>query len=120
MSYEFERPFGTIENAQEYMRLLADVVLEAKRELEAQTGQETTPSSSRDIQALRVALFSVNKLDHHIRVILRVLNDLRSLRRLMLQERSQEPIHKPPRSVPNAVGRGKHLPAEPGVLPLAE
>jgi len=113
MSYDVERPFGTIENAQEYMRLLADAVLEAKRDLEAQTGQETTPNPSREIQALRVALFTVNKLDHHIRVILRVLNDLRTLRRLMLQERTQ-PVHNPPRSVPNAAESIKYPPADIG------
>jgi len=115
MSYEFERPFGTIENAQEYMRMLADAVLEAKCDLETQTGQETIPSSSREIEALRVALFSLNKLDHHIRVSLRVLNDLRSLRRLMLQERTKQPARKAPNSVPNIEGSNKPPAVEPGV-----
>ena len=97
VNYNFEGPFRTIESAQEYMRLLADAVLGAKQDLETEIGASTAPSSLRQAEALRVALFNVNKLDHHIQVSLRVLNDLRSLRRLMWRERA-EPLSKPPRS----------------------
>ena len=97
VNYNFEGPFRTIESAQEYMRLLAEAVLGAKKDLETEIAS-TVPNSSRQAEALRVALFNVNKLDHHIQVSLRVLNDLRSLRRLMWRERAAEPLSKPPRS----------------------
>ena len=115
LNYKFESPFGTIESAQEYMRLLADAVLEAKHDLEAAIGADTAPRSSRQVEAPRVALFSLNKLDHHIQVSLRVLNDLRSLRRLMWRERAEEPLSKPPGSsvlIPG--GSSKYPPTEPG------
>ena len=89
-NYKLENPFGTIESAQEYMRLLADAVLEAKQDLEADIGGNTVPTSSRQVEALRVALFTLNKLDHNVQKVLRGLNDLRSLHRLMWREREQE------------------------------
>lgn len=91
-NYNLENPFGTIESAQEYMRLLADAVLEAKEDLEADIGADTTSGSLRRVEALRVALFSLNKLDHHLQIVLRGLNDLRSLHRLMWGERREEPV----------------------------
>lgn len=91
----FENPFGTIESAQEYMRLLADAVFEAKRDVEAAICEEAAPVSPRQVEALRVVLYSLDKLDHHIQVSRRMLKDLRSLRRLLLQERTAE-LSKPP------------------------
>ncbi len=115
VNYSFENPFGTIESAQEYMRLLADAVLEAKHDLEAEIGADTAPRSRRREEALRVVLFNVNKLDHNIQVSLRVLNDLRSLHRLMWRERTEKSPSKPPRgSVLVPGGSGKYPPAEPG------
>lgn len=88
-NYNVENPFGTIESAQEYMRLLADALLEAKQDLESDIGTDTNLRSSRHLEALRVALFTLNKLDHNVQKVLRGLNDLRSLHRLMWRE--QEP-----------------------------
>jgi hypothetical protein len=90
-NYNLENPFGTIESAQEYMRLLADAVLEAKQDLESDIDTGTTSRSSRQLEALRVALFTLNKLDHNVQKVLRGLNDLRSLHRLMWREREQGP-----------------------------
>ncbi len=103
-NYNLENPFGTIESAQEYMRLLADAVLEAKQDLEADIGADTAPRSSRHVEALRVALFSLNKLEHHVQIVLRGLNDLRSLHRLMWRERSEEPVSNLPSSLVPALG----------------
>ena len=89
-NYKVENPFGTIESAQEYMRLLADAVLEAKQDLVSDIGADAESRSSRQLEALRVALFTLNKLDHSVQKVLRGLNDLRSLHRLMWGEREQE------------------------------
>lgn len=85
----FESPFGTIESAQEYMRLLADAALEAIHDVETEISGDTAPGPSRKEEALRVVLYSLNKLDRHIQVSRRMLNDLRSLRRLIGQERAE-------------------------------
>lgn len=99
-NYKLENPFGTIESAQEYMRLLADAVLEAKQDLEADIGADTAVKSSRQLEGLRVALFTLNKLDHHVQIVLRGLNDLRSLHRLMLRDQDQEATPELPSLVP--------------------
>jgi len=115
VNYNLEGSFRTIESAQGYMRLLADAVLAAKHDLEAEIGADMAPSSLRQAEAMRVALFNVNKLDHHIQVSLRVLNDLRSLRRLMWRERAEEHLPKPPRSAVLIRGGSSKYPlAEPG------
>jgi hypothetical protein len=111
----FENPFGTIESAQEYMTLLADAVLEAKHDVEVEIGADAAPRSSRQVDALRVVLYSLNKLDHHVQVSRRMLNDLRSLRRLMWQERAEEALSKPPGSSVLIPG-GASLSAEPDFL----
>lgn len=46
------------------------------------------PHSSRHVDALRIALYNLHKLDQHICMSRRVLNDLRTLRPLIGQERT--------------------------------
>lgn len=46
------------------------------------------PHPSRHADALRTALYNLHKLDQHIRISRRMLNDLRTLRRLIGQERT--------------------------------
>lgn len=103
-NYKPENPFVTIESAQEYIRLLADAVVEAKKDLEADIDADTADTPPRHLEALRVALFSLNKLDRHVQVVLRGLNDLRSLRRLMWREREQEPLSELPSLVSASSG----------------
>lgn len=93
----FENPFGTIESAQEYMRLLADAVLEARQDVESQIGTNVARVPSRQVDALQIVLYNLTKLDSHIQVSRRVLNDLRTLRRLMRQPRPEETRPRPPR-----------------------
>jgi len=81
-------PFYTIESAHEYMTLLADAIVEAKTDVEAQISG-ALPQASRYVDALRVALHNLHQLDHHIRVSRRVLNNLRTLRRLIYHERAR-------------------------------
>jgi len=40
------------------------------------------------LQALRLVLYKLEKLEQHIRASRRLLNDLRTLRRLLLDERA--------------------------------
>jgi hypothetical protein len=78
------RPFYSIENAQEYMTLLAEMISETKCDIESEIAS-ANPESSRYIDALRLVLYNLNRLDGHIRGSRRVLNDLRAVRRLILQ-----------------------------------
>jgi hypothetical protein len=82
----WETPFENIEGAQEYMRLLAEAVQEARQEVEADIGSQEDPRQRR-LQALRIVSYKLEKLEQHMKVSQRILNDLRSLRRLLFEER---------------------------------
>jgi hypothetical protein len=87
VSYKFETPFESIESAHEFLKLLADTVVEAKRDLEADISAEANTRISRRVEALRLACYKVDKLEHHLKASTRILNDLRMLRRVLLEER---------------------------------
>ena len=80
--------FDTIESAQEFLVLLREAVEEAKQTAETDIfeGDSRTP---RQLDALRIVLYKLEKLEQHLKVSGRLLNDLRTLRRLLLEERSE-------------------------------
>jgi hypothetical protein len=79
--------FDTIESAQEFLALLREAVEEAKGNADADIATEV--ASARRVDALRLVTFKLEKLDQHVRASCRLLNDLRTLRRLLLEERSE-------------------------------
>ncbi len=81
-------PFDSIESAQHFVIALAEKVLESKQEVELDLNRETTSGPSRRSDALRLAVENLHDLDFCLGQSRRILNDLRSLRRLMLDERS--------------------------------
>jgi hypothetical protein len=87
MTTPLQTPFDTVENAHQYVRLLAEAILEAKGEIAADLAASTKAKSDRRTQALQIVQFKLDKLEQHLRTSSRLLNDLRSLRRLMLDER---------------------------------
>ena len=88
MDYEFETPFDNIESAQEYLALLSRALEEAKQNAEADIVREANSQISRRRDALRLVLYKLEKLEQHLKTSLRLLNDLRTLRRLLLDERA--------------------------------
>lgn len=80
-------PFDSVEGAREYLSLLSESVLDAKREVEADIHATEDPKFPRRLEALRLVLFKLEKLEHHLKSGSRLLNDLRTLRRLLLEER---------------------------------
>lgn len=87
ISHRVETPFASIENAQEYLKLLLETVDEAKRDINDQIMIATDQMSHRRVQALRMAQFNLEKLQRYLTASSRSLNDLRTLRRLLLEER---------------------------------
>jgi hypothetical protein len=81
-----EVQFETLESAHSFVALLAETVAEAKHELEGDVDRESAASRRRD--ALRVALYNLAKLELHVNRSKRILNDLRTLRRLLFEERA--------------------------------
>jgi hypothetical protein len=79
--------FDTIESAQEFLVLLREAVIDASRDTNADIRTEGNLPASRRLDALRLVAYKLDKLDHHVKASYRLLNDLRSLRRLLLEER---------------------------------
>jgi len=87
MKRQSEQPFDSIESTYDFFRVLSEAVAEAKREIEGHVS-ESGSQSSRRLDALRIASYSLEKLEFHISHSRRVLNDLRTLRRLLFEERA--------------------------------
>lgn len=82
-----ETPFDSVEGAQEYVRLLLETIREAKTDLATDVATaEANPD--RRLEALRLVQYKLEKLDGHLQASSRLLNDLRSLRRLLFEERA--------------------------------
>jgi hypothetical protein len=80
-----EEQFESLESAHDFVTLLAETVAEAKGELQSDLQREST--TSRRLDALRLAGYNLEKLEIHLNRSRRILNDLRTLRRLLFEER---------------------------------
>ncbi len=87
MGQRCENPFDGIESAHEFLKVLSECVGEAKHDVENDVARESSLPSRR-LDALRVALYNLEKLTIHMNRSVRILNDLRSLRRLLFNERT--------------------------------
>lgn len=80
-------PFDSIEGAHEYVRLLASAIAEAEASIQDDIALAQEEAAPRRADALRIVAFKLQKLRAHIAGSRRILNDLRTLRRLLLAER---------------------------------
>ena len=84
-----QTPFESIEGAHQYIRLLLETITEGKRDVQLDLEKATRGTADRHVEALRLVEFKLNKLEQLLQSSSRVLNDLRSLRRLLLEERAE-------------------------------
>ena len=89
MNSESASTFETIESAQEYLGLLAEALLESQGAIEEDIGAQLASTSARRLDALRLIAYNLEKLRGHMTRSQRILNDLRTLRRLLHRERPQ-------------------------------
>jgi hypothetical protein len=85
-----QNPFGSIESAQEYLRLLSEALQEAQvgfHEDVVDSAPLDERSRARRVEAMRLVSDKLSQLTHHVNASRCVLNDLRTLRRLLLRER---------------------------------
>ena len=87
MSDQAETPFDSIEGSHEYVALLADAIEEARRDVESEIAAAERDAADRRKEALLLVSYNLAKLNLHITTSRRILNDLRTLRRLLLAER---------------------------------
>ena len=83
-----QTPFDSVENAQAYIQLLIETLVEAKKEVADDADDAARTRSERRLEALRLVEYKLHRLEHHLRMSGRMLNDLRRLRRLLLDEAS--------------------------------
>lgn len=82
-----EQPFDSIESAQEFMHILAQTALDAMTELSRDRADALLKGQMRRAQAIDLAIFKLKRLGCHVHQGSRMLNDLRIIRRLILNER---------------------------------
>lgn len=85
MAPETRTPFDSIEGAHEYVRLLEDTIRDTLTAIDADiVTASTTKGAARRVDALRLVNYKLTQLHGHFVESSRLLNDLRTLRRLLL------------------------------------
>lgn len=85
MKFEAAAALESIESAQEYLGLLAQVVIESQQVAQADIQGNVESDRPRRVEALRLIGYNLEKLASHIKTSRRILNDLRILRRILQQ-----------------------------------
>ena len=104
-------PFASLESAQEYISLLGTVVDDTLNEIQQEIDLAAKEHAERRQEALFLVNYKLTRLRHHVTATGRLLNDLRTLRRLLLGQRSsrfasdaakvgQAPFLSPPTASP--------------------
>jgi hypothetical protein len=94
MSHHSETPFDNIESSHEYVSLLAEAIEVALAEVQADIAMAAADGADRRKEGLQLVLFNMNKLKGHMTSSRRILNDLRTLRRLLLEERTLAKVYR--------------------------
>lgn len=118
MSRDSGKAFDSIESAHDFIRLLAEAVREAKKDIEVDVQKgATNEAARRRVEALRMASYSLAKLEIHMSRSSRILNDLRTLRRLLNEERTRPPKPQPAKLALEVSAAAR---AEGAALPVPE
>ena len=86
-SAQLSRPFESIESAHEFIALLEESIAEAIQDVHQYLEEAKADHDERRIQALNLALFKLSQLSSQMRKSRRAMNDLRTIRRLLFEER---------------------------------
>ncbi|HVP49058.1 MAG TPA: hypothetical protein VMT32_20830 [Bryobacteraceae bacterium] len=102
MSYTSETPFDNIESSHQYVALLLEAIEEARREVDEEIALSMQGDTERRKEALQIVAYNLAKLSCHMKTSGRLLNDLRTLRRLLLAER--KPLRAPAKVASGTAG----------------
>ena len=80
-------PFDSIEGAHEYITLLEEAITQAASDINGYIGEANAQNDGRQLHALNLALLKLNQLSLQMHKSKRNLNDLRTIRRLLFEER---------------------------------
>jgi len=80
-------PFDSIEDSLEYIGLLREAIEKAQNAVTVEARRARSESAERRVEALQLVAYKLDRLAWHVDGSRRLLNDLRTLRRLLLRER---------------------------------
>jgi len=86
MSYRRETPFDNIESAEQFVKLLIEAIKESKCDVDAEIALEEANRSGHNKKVLQLISANLAKLSQHMTTSRRILNHLKTLRQLLLQE----------------------------------
>jgi hypothetical protein len=81
--------FPNIESAYQYVCQLTEALTEEQAIVEENIAEIAAPGDERRVEALRLVSYKLGQLKQHLEMSRRLLNDLRTLRRLLQDERSE-------------------------------
>lgn len=84
-----ETPFDNVEGAHEYVGLLLEALAQARAEVAEDLERAKGEGASRQVEALQLVAWKLERLDTHLRSSRHLLNDLRRLRKLLLGDEPQ-------------------------------
>ncbi len=90
-------PFASLESAQEYISLLGTVVDDTRNEIQQEIDLAAKEHAERRQEALFLVNYKLTRLRHQLTATGRLLNDLRTLRRLLLGERTRGGVSRAPK-----------------------
>jgi hypothetical protein len=79
----------------EYVGLLREALQEARGTIDEDIALAEGEGAARRREALHIVGYKLDRLAHHVSASRRLLNDLRTLRRLLLSEREGAPTAQP-------------------------
>jgi hypothetical protein len=88
MTHEPASRFESLESAHEYLTLLREALEEAHASILDDMAAAEQEGPRRRVDALQVVEHKLNQLRHHLLASVILVNDLRTLRRLLLRERA--------------------------------
>ena len=80
-------PFDSIEGTLEYIGLLRETIRTTQSDMQKEFVRAKSERAERRLEALHLVTYKLEQLSRHIDTSQRLLNDLRTLRRLLLGER---------------------------------
>jgi len=89
MGNDDRTPFDSIEGSLEYTGMLREAIRTSRKSVDAEAAAATSEGATRRIEALQLVAYKLDRLAWHIDGSRRILNDLRTLRRLLLGERQR-------------------------------
>jgi hypothetical protein len=94
LAYSPDTPFDSIEGAHQYIELLLETLEQVRKDVDTDIDVAHRSEVERREEALRLVAHKLERLSFHVTRSRRLLNDLRLLRRLLLEERGMDDMEK--------------------------